>query len=365
VMGCSTSKAAGSPVMRMLEYQKMADTEACGLKVEPNSLSCEDWEEGLISPRMFYNWFHAGFCSAYIQNPKYMLIIDFRHIEDWLKERIVTSVHHHRIHNYQQNLFEYSEIVLYDTDGCSIGNIKSPLRKQYLRMRSLGLDPRIILGGFKSLERPCFASLRHRPKSLPFASQVELMHNSVEDIPGGNTSDSEEPEHDLELVHPSVGKIEPERRQIRWHPSMLLVNKLYLGTSDQASDPNIIRSLGITHILSTSRIRSTKMKGLVYILVNKTSFSLSTIKLTNTFIIEAIEKGGRILVHGCDGMDQSAAVAAAALIEMYTTSLEDSLCFVETSRSGVGLSSQWIRILLRLEEDIFGKNITDIDTLWI
>ena len=36
------------------------------------------------------------------------------------------------------------------------------------------------------------------------------MHNSVEDIADGSLSDNEEPEHDLELVHPSVGKIEPE-----------------------------------------------------------------------------------------------------------------------------------------------------------
>jgi len=364
-MGCSTSKAAGTSVMRMLEYQKMAETENNDLKVEPKSLSSEDWKEGLISPRTFYNWFHAGFCSAYIQNPKYMLIIDFRHIEDWLKERVATSIHHDRIQQYQQNLFEYSEIVLYDRDGCSIGNIKSPLRKQYLRLKNMGLDPRIILGGYKSLERSCFSSLRDRPKSIPFASQVELMHNSMEDLPDGSTSDIDEPEHDLELVHPSVGKIEPERKLIRWHPSMILLNQLYLGTLDQASDPNVIKSLGITHILSTSRVRPTKIKGLVYIIVNKTSFSLSTIKLTNTFIIEAIEKGGRILVHGCDGMDQSAAVVTAALIQMFTTSLEDSFYYVESSRSGVGLSCQWIRTLLRLEEDIFGKNITDIDTLWI
>ena len=39
--------------------------------------------------------------------------------------------------------------------------------------------------------------------------------------------------------------------------------------------------------------RSGKMKGLVYILVNKTSFSLSTLRLTNSFIAEALENGGR------------------------------------------------------------------------
>ncbi len=32
--------------------------------------------------------------------------------------------------------------------------------------------------------------------------------------------------------------------------------------------------------------RITKIKGLVYIMVNKTSFSIDTIKLTNTYIIE-------------------------------------------------------------------------------
>ena len=31
------------------------------------------------------------------------------------------------------DLDEYSQIILYDKDGCSVGNIKSPLRKTYLR----------------------------------------------------------------------------------------------------------------------------------------------------------------------------------------------------------------------------------------
>jgi len=365
-MGCSGSKATnGTATMRMLEYERMAQAEETGLKVQPNSLNCEEWREGLISPRTFYNWFHAGYCSAYIQNPRYMLILDFRDVEEWLEERIATSVHYHQLHLFQPYVSEYSQIVLYDKDGSSVGNIKSSLRKAYLRLRSEGLDPRIVLGGMRALHKHCFISLRERPKTLPFASQVDLMHRSVEDLDEEDEEDTEPELHSLELVHPVVGKVEPERLAISWQPSMILENKLYLGRSDQAADPATIKSLGISHILSTSRVRSGKMKGLVYILVNKTSFSLSTLRLTNSFIAEALENGGRILVHGTDGLDQSAAVVVAALMHYFTASLEDCLWFVENSRTGIDLNAQWISILMKLEEDIFGKNISDQDTLWV
>jgi len=275
---------------------------------------------------------------------------------------VSTSVHHLRLSSYQTNLHEYSQIVLYDKDGCSVGNIKSPLRKVYLRLVCEGLDPRIILGGFKSLQRQIYSSLREHPRFIPFASQIDLLPG-IYDSPDEPSDD--EAIHDLEIVQPHVGQVEPERRCIHWLPSMILEDQVYLGKSDQASDPRIIKSLGITHILSTSSVSTGKLAGLVYILVNKTSFSLSTLKLTNSFIIEALLHGGRILVHGCDGTDQSAAVVIAALMQYKTASLEDSLLYVETSRYGIQLSSQWIRILLRLEEDIFGMNLTDIDTLWV
>ena len=121
------------------------------------------------------------------------------------------------------------------------------------------------------------------------------VHNSVESLQGTEES-SEAPE--LEEVERAV---EPVRRSIHWMPSMILDRKLYLGRTDQASDPTVIQSLGITHILSTSRVRATKFRNLVYILVNKASFSVSSLRLTTNFILEALEAGGTVLVHGCDG----------------------------------------------------------------
>jgi len=360
-MGCSNSKVSSNAATRMLEYEHIAATENDGLKTVPVRLDTEEWRDGLISVRTMFNMFHSGYCSAYIQNPSYMIVIDFRSLEDWIVERVITSMHHDRLQNIEKGLHRYSMIILYDKDGASVGNIKSPLRKAYVRMRSAGLEPKVILGGFRALNSPPFSTLLERPRTIPFAASVQpTVHNSVESL----TSDGGSPAPELEEVQPMVGSVEPVRRAIHWMPSMILDRKIYLGRADQASDPDVIHSLGITHVLSTSRVRASKFRGLVYILVNKTSFSNSTLKLTSNFILEALSGGGRVLVHGCDGFDQSAAVVVAALMKHYTATLEDCLWYVHSSRPGVNISSLAIRMLASIEEEMFGRQVTDLDSLW-
>lgn len=338
----------------MLEYEQLAAAENEGLKTIPVKLDTEEWRDGLVSPRSMFNMLHAGYCSAYVQNPSYMLVVDFRSLDDWIVERVVTSIHHERLQTIEKGLHCYSLIVLYDKDGASVGNIKSPLRKTYVKMRSLGLEPKVILGGFLSLTSAPFSTLLEQPRTIPYAAVVQpTVHNSVESL------HSESPTPD------NIGPVKEQvRRGIHWMPSMILDRKIYLGRADQASDPAVIHSLGITHVLSTSRVRATKFRGLVYILVNKTSFSHSTLKLTSNFILEALAGGGRVLVHGCDGFDQSAAVVIAALMKYYTATLEDCLWFVHSSRPGVSISTMAIRMLITIEEEMFGKQITDLQSLW-
>ena len=48
LMGCSTSKAATTAAMRMLEYEQLASSEDSGLKLVPSSLDTEEWRDGLI-----------------------------------------------------------------------------------------------------------------------------------------------------------------------------------------------------------------------------------------------------------------------------------------------------------------------------
>ena len=131
-MGCSSSKANTNVAMRVLEYQHLAATENEGLSLMPAMLDTEEWRDGLIrnvltvltiiiilysykslsfiiiyveiewlraffSARALFNMFHSGYCSAYIQNPAYLLLVDFRTLEDWIVERVITSNHHERL----------------------------------------------------------------------------------------------------------------------------------------------------------------------------------------------------------------------------------------------------------------------------
>jgi hypothetical protein len=105
-------------------------------------------------------------------------------------------------------------------------------RRTYLRLRNAGLDPKIILGGLRSLRSPPYAALIVRPRAIPYASAVQptaanstqslqpMASNSKQSLqptPASNSLESladtelsEEPEHELETVRPVVGRVEPE-----------------------------------------------------------------------------------------------------------------------------------------------------------
>jgi hypothetical protein len=106
-------------------------------------------------------------------------------------------------------------------------------RRTYLRLRNAGLDPKIILGGLRSLRSPPYAALIVRPRAIPYASAVQPTaanstqslqptpasnsKQSLQPTPASNSLESladtelsEEPEHDLETVRPVVGRVEPE-----------------------------------------------------------------------------------------------------------------------------------------------------------
>jgi len=255
-------------------------------------------------------------------------------------------------------------IVLYDSDGTSVGNIRSPLRKAYIKMRSSGLDPKVLLGGLEALDSHPYNLLVERPKTIPFAVAMQpTVNNSMESVALSQLESEDSFTPDLEEVRPSL-PVQTVRRSITWLPSMILERRIYLGTTEQASDPHVIQSLGISHVLSTSRVRAAKFRGLVYILVNKASFSNSTLKLTTNFITDALSEGGVVMVHGCDGLDQSAAVVIAALMKHYSATLEDCLWYLTSSRPGVSLSPFVMRMLVSLEEEMFGRQITDVESLW-
>ena len=109
-------------------------------------------------------------------------------------------------------LQDYSLIVLYDEDGTSVGNIRSPLRKAFVRMKAAGLDPRILLGGIQTLVTHPYFLLLDRPRSIPFAVALQpTVQNSLESLDTAAASELSEDSFtpDLELVNTRV--VEPVR----------------------------------------------------------------------------------------------------------------------------------------------------------
>ena len=74
------------------------------LSIEPKSLTPEDLRYGYVSANMFFNLFHAGFCAPYIQNPNYMLLVDFRTKEEYNDGHLLTAIHYE---SFTWDMIEY------------------------------------------------------------------------------------------------------------------------------------------------------------------------------------------------------------------------------------------------------------------
>ena len=64
------------------------------------------------------------------------------------------------------------------------------------------------------------------------------------------------------------------------------------------------------------------------------------------------------------GFDQSAAVVTAALMRLQQATLEDCLWYLETCRPGVNISTNVLRTLANIEQEMFGKQLSDVSALW-
>ena len=71
-----------------------------------------------------------------------------------------------------------------------------------------------------------------------------------------------------------------------------------------------------------------------------------------------------VVIKQVSGFDQSAAVVTAALMRLQQATLEDSLWYLETCRPGVSLSSPVVQILATLEQEMFGRPLSDVSALW-
>lgn len=345
-MGCSESKCynqKATPQQRVHDYQKESRHFRRDVKIQPNSLLPESFCGGYISAYQFYNQFHAGFCAPYICNPNYMLIVDFRSLEEYTESHVWTALHHSFIRwdmSTIKDLQRYSYIVFYDHDGTSAANVYSHISAIFSNLTAAMTDVSVILGGIDRVKLHFPHLVRDEGKN-----SVETIKNGV--IRNGKTSQNNY-----------------EASSVPWMPCSVLGASIFLGNLDQARNPTVIKDLGITHIVSIGRSPEWKSKSVEYIGLDGDRNLYVTFLKSCEFIRAAIEKGGRVLVHGIEGLNRSAAVLMAFLMSMSNCLLEDAFVYMKSLRPHLMLDEETLTCLVRWETSLFGMPMTDIDELW-
>ena len=90
----------------------------------------------------------------------------------------------------------------------------------------------------------------------------------------------------------------------------------------------------------------------------------NTLKGAANFTCKAAKEKGRILILGDQGVNRSAAVAMAFLMQDRNCTLEDAFYYVKSLRPAVQPAPQHLEALAKYEAELFGKKITPVEDLW-
>ena len=287
--------------------------------------------EGFISISQLYNSMNDGQLSPYLFDPMYMLIIDTRCKEDYLSQHINTAIHVSELESLmtRESLVEYTMIILYDNKGLSHSLKDSTLSTIFDVLREHKLEPFILVGGFDS-----------------FSSCHPYLCSSV------------------------IVRTERQRQQlIKNYPSIVIDERLYLGRGDQATNGTVLTNLGITHIANITREHPDAFPNQIqYLRVelddDNSSNLLKELPNTTEFIAEAINNGGKVLVHCNLGVSRSSTVVIAYLMHSRKWILRDAHDFLKDRRPIIRPNHGFVNQLSRFEELVFGKKYTDVDRLF-
>jgi serine/threonine/tyrosine-interacting-like protein 1 len=292
----------------------------------------DEADEGFITVTQLYNSMHDGQHCPYMFDPTYMLIIDTRVKEDFLKKHIVTARWVGELNEPMrlEELDAYTMIILYDHKGHSHNIKDSTLRQTLKELQAAGVEPFILVGGFDAFFQ----------------------------------------EHPYLCTH-KVPRCEAERQQlIVPFPSIVLDGALYLGRGDQATCNHIVSHLRITHIVNVTRDhRMAFPRRIKYLHIplddDSSAQLLPEFPAAVRFIGAAIADGGRVLVHCNLGVSRSSTVVIAFLMYTRRWILRDARQYLKERRPIIHPNNAFYHQLSRFEEMLFGKKYTVIQELTI
>ncbi|KAJ3694642.1 hypothetical protein LUZ60_000019 [Juncus effusus] len=147
----------------------------------------------------------------------------------------------------------------------------------------------------------------------------------------------------------------PPVKQDSAFPSEIFKDFLYLGSYDNASRSELLKTVGISHILNTvpSCQNLYKNSFTYYCLKDNTSLQFDD---AIQFLEQCEKDKARVLVHCMSGKSRSAAVVIAYLMKSRGWRLAQSFQWVKERRPQISLSSSVQDELLEFEQKLFGSN---------
>ncbi|XP_078660457.1 serine/threonine/tyrosine-interacting-like protein 1 [Branchiostoma floridae x Branchiostoma belcheri] len=287
-------------------------------------------EDGYCTSQQLFNYMNDSMGSHFIFDTRYMLILDCREKAAYAEKHIVTAKPGDAIytdygcllHDGQLKHFVY--IVLYG-DSSDLSPT-SELFQLYKEIKAREYEPEILVGGFEEFSQ-----------RYPFLCTDKM-----------------------------VASVADRRALISYYPSEIVLGALYQGRGDQATNEKIVSDLRISHIVNISKEHQNAFPIYIRYMNIKVDDDMSAnvtqlLPKTTEFIAEAIESGGRVLVHCNLGVSRSSTVTIAYLMKQRQWTMKDAFDFLKERRQVAQPNMGFLRQLSKYEVELFGSKLTDID----
>ncbi|XP_070544354.1 probable rhodanese domain-containing dual specificity protein phosphatase [Ptychodera flava] len=332
-MATKVTNQLSSPTLHAKQFHKPEqDRDGFLIPVSPPKVFRP---EGFVTAVEFYNQFSGELGYPFIHDEHFLLLLDTRTNAEYEESHITTARMYSDIYIDYNCLLEmgkldaYTYVTLYDADGKGLQEENSQLMKTYSEIRERGHDVAIILGGFQE-----FAA------KFPF------------------------------LCNDKVIVSEPDRRRlVKNYPSMVFEDILFQGSGEHAIDEDVFKNLKITHVVNIStEVPNAFPNKAAYLNIQVSdevrSNIMSKLSLAADFIASAIANGGRVLVHCVLGASRSSTIVIAYLIKYHGWTLKDAYDYLKECRPCVSPNRGFLAQLSKFEEELFGKKLSNVDSMW-
>jgi len=305
------------------------------LGLEMRTLAIPRSPPGVISQIELYNALNqVSRHSAFIYNPLYMLIIDTRSVDDYTNHHIQSAVHCTTLadNKIATQIRNFLRIVVYGYgENRESENRTGPsLQAQVVRLLSeLELDFEIMEGTYDSYY-----------ERFPF------------------------------ICNQLTCWTEPARHEhLNIYPSLILEDWCYQGAGYQATDEELIKSMGITHIINITTDLESSVDGIQYLNINLQDEGKSDLYphflAVQDFMDSCKKEEGKILIHCNMGISRSSAASLAYIMKQEQCSLLDAFAFLKSRRQVCAPNRGFLLQLAQFELFLFGESVTDATELWL